>query len=218
MTSRKITTSYAVYEPDHDGDASERGWEDSVGVEFETVLEAAVWLIDSGAVHPSSSWPSSNLWFSSDPYQDSSTGTETEKSFHPSGFSDREIATLYHAVTGFVRLGHPDSLGYCWVDEWDEFAEGLEIDHCGTITSSDDPLLIGIPAAVAYVEKFGDEPGAWSEAEDGAEYVELNNNDAVFFCTLDKPVIVARTVDGKRRYNFETTDYLESKMSAPRPA
>jgi hypothetical protein len=216
--TRKITTSYAIYDPEHEGEPSERGWADEDGVEFDTVLEAAVWLSDAGAVHSSSSVPSANIWFDSEAYEDPRTGRTTESSFHPSGFSEREIATLFEVVTRMTRLGHPDSLDYCWADEWKEFAQGLTIDEYGTIIEAADVSLKGVPAAVAYVERFGVDNGAveWIAGDDGGEYVVLSDNDAVFFTTLDRPVLVQHSQNGVPSYSFASKEYLDFTQSGPR--
>ncbi|WP_327211273.1 hypothetical protein [Rhizobium leguminosarum] len=216
--TRKITTSYAIYEPDHEGEPSERGWTDEDGVEFDTVLEAAVWLSDAGAVHSSSSVPSANIWFDSEVYEDPRTGRMSESSFHPSGFTEREIATLFEVVSRMTRLGHPDSLDYCWADDWNEFAAKLTIDDQGTIVDASDGSLVGMPAAAAYVERFGVDAGAvaWGAGPDGAEYVSLSSNDAVFFSTLDRPILVQRDAEGARTYSLETTAYLNFNADAPR--
>lgn len=216
--TRKITTSYSIYEPDHDGEASEIGWENEEGVPFDTVLEAAVWLVDAGAVHVSSSSPSERIWFTTEGYEDPASGRIEEKSFHLSGFSARETETLFSAVTNLVRLGHPDSLSYCWADEWGVFAEGLELDENGMVVAAVDASLVGMPAAAVYVERFGvqTDEASWQEGVDEEEFHVLGANDAVFFATLDRPVLVRRHGEEGMSYRFEPKAYLNFD-SAPSP-
>lgn len=216
--TRIITTSYSIFEPEHDGDASEIGWENEEGVAFDTVLEAAVWLIDGGAVQASSSSPSERIWFSTEGYEDPTSGRIEEKSFHLSGFSAKETATLFLAVTNLVRLGHPDSLSFCWTDDWTAFTEGLTINEDGMVVAADDAALVGMPSAAVYVECFGiqTDETSWQEGLSEDEYVVLDANDAVFFATLDRPVLVRRQDENGLSYRFEPKSYLAFHM-APQP-
>lgn len=218
--TRKITISYAIYEPEHEGEPSERGWMDEAGVEFDSVLEAAVWLQKQGAVYPSSTVPSQHMWFYSELDTDLRTGRETERSFHPEGFSDRELATLSNVVHTMPRLGHPDSLEYCWADDWREFAHDLAVDDDGVIVSSPDPSLVGMPVVAAYVERFAVDRGEsvdWNEGPDGTECVCLGVNDAVYFSTLDRPVLVRHVSDTGISYSLETKTFLDSHEKSPQP-
>lgn len=202
---KKITVSFATYEAEHEGDPSETGWIDEEGVEFASTLEAAVWLQKEGAVHPSSSHPHDRIWFQSDIDENFRTGSTTERSFHLSGFTARELATLHKVITDMTQLGHPDSLSYCWADEWFEFASDLVIED-GIITGSPDASLIGMPAAAAYIERFAvdrQEEVDWHDGPDGSKSMLLATNDAVFFATLDQPVITRQISDAGIVYSLQ---------------
>lgn len=217
--TKKIAVSYATYEPEHEGEASERGWINEEGEEFASVLEAAVWLQKEGAVHASSSVVTPNMWFQSEVCQDPRTGNETETSYHPSGFDEREMATLFTAVIEMTRLGHPDSLEYCWADDWFEFAEDLVIEQ-GVIVASPDESLIGMPAAAAYVERFAvdrQEHVDWQEGPDGTDCAVLSTNDAVFFATLDRPVVVRNVSEQGVSYSLENKGFMGTMEHAPTP-
>lgn len=217
--TKMIAETYAVYEPDHEGEPSDTGWANE-GVEFATVLEAAVWLQDQGAVHPSSSEPAQRMWFNSEVNQDSRTGQETESAYHPSGFTDREMKTLFLVVRDMPKLGHPDSLEFCWVDEWMEFARDLTIDEGGTITASADASLIGMHSAAAYIERFAvdrQEEVDWREGPDGTDYVVLPTNDAVFFATLDMPVLVRKVSNAGVSYSMADREFGRDKADEPSP-
>ena len=218
--SRIITKSYAVYGPDHDGDASERGWVDETGVEFENVLEAADWLRDEGAVHPSSSEPAARIWFDGEDDVNFASGRVTVASYHPSGFTDRELATLHAVVVKSVPLGHPDMLGYCFIDDLQAFQKDFVTDADGVIVESTDESYLGTPLAAAYVERFAGfgEDSPWEPTDDGSVYVHLGLNDSVLFNVLDRPVLVRRQGEDGPVYGFEpgTRAGPATDISAPR--
>jgi len=214
--TKMIAVSYAVYEPDHEGDPSDTGWSND-GEEFATLLEAAVWLQDEGAVHASSSEPVPHMWFTSEVIQDPHTGQETESSYHPSGFTEREMATLFLVVRDMPKLGHPDRLEYCWADEWLEFAKDLTIED-GVITASPDPSLVGMHTAAAYIERFAvdrQEEVEWQDGPDGTDCLVLPTNDAVFFASLDRPVVARRISDNGVSYSMEKRSFISAVEVKP---
>jgi hypothetical protein len=217
--TRKITVSYAIYDPDHEGEPSERGWTNEDGVEFESTLEAADWLLREGAVHPSSSDPVPNLWFDSEGYTDPRTGQVTESAFHLSGFSTRELETLLHVVRKMPQIGHPESLEFCWADDWKEFAKDLQIED-DVIVGSPDPSLVGMSTAAAYVERFAvdrQEEVEWRDGPDGTQCYVLGTNDAIFFNCFDRPVLARRVTNEGVSYSLETKSFLSDFEKAPAP-
>jgi hypothetical protein len=76
VTYEIVTSESAEY-----GEAAESGFEDE-DIEFDSLYEMIEYMLDNGAIHPSSSSAGANTWFSTEPELDYSSGEDKTLSFH----------------------------------------------------------------------------------------------------------------------------------------
>jgi len=97
----KITTTYQVVSPESAelGDVESQGWHDEEGETFETAQEAAEYLSDNFAHHPSES-PSTNCksW-STDGDKDYVTGNDKYYTYHIEA-SDKDVTEINSIYKG----------------------------------------------------------------------------------------------------------------------
>jgi hypothetical protein len=210
-----IKVTYEI--SDAEGTVIEQGYENETGETFENVLEAATWITDEGAIHPSASDAKGPIWFSSEDHVDHKTGQTTRRSFHPHGFTQNELNSLFFAVQSANNLGNPMMLGKAMVDEFEDYARSFTVNEDGVVTSAADKRLVGHHQAVAYVEKFAGpivsndfKASLAQEAEMAAEeffpgqtFIELEPRDAIYFGLTDRPILVSTiTADSTVSHQF----------------
>jgi len=212
---KRIKVTFETSNPD--GDVIDQGFEDEIGQSFNNVLEAATWLTDEGAVHPSASDAKGPIWFTSDDHTDFKTGEATRRSFHPTGFTQNELNSLYFAVQNIMNLGNPMVLDNALVDDFEEYARTFKVDDDGIIIAATDKRLVGAHQAVAYIERFAGPAvnnqlkaslanEAKVSADDffpGQTFIELSPRDAIYFCLTDRPILVSTiTADNSISHQF----------------
>ncbi len=230
MTQAKQRLIKITYETcDPEGTIFDSGFENSEGVRFGNVLEAAAWLKDEGAVFASASTAEDTRWFSSEPSIDFETGIETTRAFHPQGFPDREIASLFYAVEGMSNSQTLDgsSLSHCSLEAFEDFALlALKVDEENMINHAIDTRLVGKHAIVAYLEQFG-QPGLPRETyefksmashlgynfrdfQSIGNFFRVLDLDAIYFGITATPIIHSGIQDGKTFHNLMSVkDFIE---------
>lgn len=107
---RKIVSYYETWSPEdvEIGDTDKRGELDEWVCELDEVdLEdglthsdkAAKYLLDKGALEPSSSFFHQGIWYSTYDDEDFRTGDRTVKSYHLKGFTEDEEREIWAAIT-----------------------------------------------------------------------------------------------------------------------
>lgn len=120
--NRRIAITYEIVGQDEHGevDVLERGWEDEEGVDMEpdevdheegvtAVDKAIAFLEDQGVAETSSSRFGPDVWYTSHPSTDYSTGDQTTRSFHLKGFPEDEQKELFSRL--FPRASRPNPRG-----------------------------------------------------------------------------------------------------------
>ena len=208
MNSKHIKVTFETSQPD--GDVIDQGFEDAEGTSFDNILEAATWLTDEGAIFSSASDAKGPIWFTSEAQIDFETGNATTRSFHPTGFTQDELNSLFFAVTQGRNLGNPMVLDKALVEEFEEYAQSLQVDDNGIVIAAPDKKLVGHHQAVAYIEKFAGpvvsnelKVALASEADlapedffPGQTFIELAARDAIYFGLTDRPILVSTITAG----------------------
>jgi hypothetical protein len=213
--TKRIKVTFETSNPE--GDVIDQGFEDAEGQVFDNVLEAATWLTDEGAIFPSASDAKGPIWFTSDDDTNFTTGHVTRRSFHPTGFNQNELNSLFFAVSQAQNLGNPMVLDKALVDDFEKYARTFRVDEEGIVTHATDRRLVGHHQAVAYIEKFAGpsvspdlKASLAREAEvatddffPGQTFIELAPRDAIYFGLTDKPILVSTiTADGTVSHQF----------------
>lgn len=213
---------------DADGNVIEQHMEDELGTIFDNILEAASWLSDEGAISASASTADATRWFSTEGAMNFKTGETTTKAYHPVGYTEAEMKTLFYTVEKMLNLGNPLTLDYRDIDDWEKVAAFYQADENGIIQSPRTPFT-GAHVAVAYIDGYAPSVKAATEAlkeqiakeaetnDDvfpGQTFFELSARDAVYFKLTDRPVLVASIKDGSASYEFMSRDDLVSQAAA----
>jgi hypothetical protein len=229
MTQSAVTKRIKVtFETSNaDGDVIDHGFEDAEGCAFDNILEAATWLTDEGAVFPSASDAKGTIWFTSEDNTDFTTGEATRRSFHPTGFTQNELNSLFFAVEQSRNLGNPMVLDKTMVEDFEEYARTFSVDEDGIVTAAADRRLVGNHQAVAYIEKFAGpvlsdhlKASLASEAEvatedffPGQTFIELAARDAIYFGLTDRPILVS-TITANSTVSHQFLSRAEIKTQA----
>ncbi|TLX16280.1 hypothetical protein [Rhizobium sp. MHM7A] len=213
--TKRIKVTFETSNPE--GDVIDQGFEDAEGRAFDNVLEAATWLTDEGAIFPSASDAKGTIWFTSEDDTDFTTGQATRRSFHPIGFTQNELNSLFFAVSQGKSLGNPMVLDKAMVDDFETYARTFRVNDDGIITDATDKKLVGYHQAVAYIEKFAGpvisnqlKASLAREAEvatedffPGQTFIELAARDAIYFGLTDRPILVSTiTADSTVSHQF----------------
>lgn len=218
---------------DAEGEVVERGFENEEGVAFDNILEAASYLQDQGACHPSASFPHENIWFTTGEDQNFRTGESTTRSYHPKGFSDTQLKTLFAVATARQNfIGHPMCLDFCYVDDYEASRKEMTIDANHIVQASEVTSLVGKHEFEAYMREFATDKhqtdeklNAMLEVEAGGRLDDLvpgtvafeMKHDKVYFDLMATPIVIVTKTEYGDAYQTVSKEGLVEFAKANKP-